>query len=108
MNSGNTRNPRWKIFLDLHGVGPENGIGGDRVPAASQRDTKDGTVGFSPQLAGHAKANHSNTSSFDAGPPNYTLPGYPSSKETAPGQEEGGRKRQPTTSIAGRVLEKEA
>lgn len=63
----------------------------------SDRDKKDGTKGFDPKLGGHAKAGFSNTSSFDAGPPDYTLPGYPSGKETA-GQEEGGRRRQPTTS----------
>lgn len=69
---------------------------------ASQRDAKDGTLGFSPQLGGHAKTDHANTSSFDAGSPDYTLPGYPSSKETA-GQEEDGRKRQPTTSSVARA-----
>jgi hypothetical protein len=67
------------------------------TPAPSERDTKDGTKGFSPQLGGHAKAGHYHTSSFDLGPPDYTLPGYPTSNKTA-GQEEGGRRRQPTTS----------
>jgi hypothetical protein len=69
-----------------------------------KRDTIDGTKGFSPQLAGHGKDGKSNTSSFDSGPPDYTMPGYPSGKENAPphkdvGLEEGGRNRQPTTSV---------
>jgi hypothetical protein len=72
-----------------------------------KNDTQDGTKGFSPQLSGHAKADHAATSSFDAGPPKYTQPGYPSSKETA-GQEEGGRKRQSTTSAVGRVTKEES
>lgn len=42
-----------------------------------------GVKGFDPKLGGHAKANHANTSGFGAGPPDYTLPGYPSGKETA-------------------------
>lgn len=70
----------------------------------AERDTIDGTIGFSSQLSGHGKAGHSHTSGFGDGPPDYTLPGYPSHKLTEqPGQEEGGRKRQPTSSIVARV-----
>ncbi len=75
------------------------------------RDTTDGTKGFSPQLAGHGKDGKSDTSSFDSGPPDYTIPGYPSGKENANqhadvGFEENGRMRQPTTSIVNRAAEK--
>lgn len=84
-----------------------------------KRDTQDGTKGFNPKLGGQGKVGETGTSSFDAnidsgninaGPPDYTIPGYPNDKETAPtsteeiGQEEGGRMRQPTTSIVGRLL----
>lgn len=68
-------------------------------------DIKDGTKGFSPQLSGHAKADHAHTSTFDAGPPRYTMPGHPSNKETM-GQEENGSNRQATTSAVARVTEK--
>ena len=70
-----------------------------------ERDTKDGTIGFSRQLAGHGKAGHSHTSSFGAGPPDYTIPGYPSGEETA-GQEKAGE-RDSTTSIINRVGNKD-
>jgi len=68
------------------------------------RDTVDGTKGFSPQLSGHGKEGKSNTSSFDSGPPDYTMPGYQSGKEISHYHvdmelEEGGRARQPTTSV---------
>lgn len=90
----NAKNPDWKVPVNLPHVKPED------YPAS-----QDATAGFSPKLGGHAKANHAHTSSFDAGPPDYTLPGYPTSKDTA-GQEEGGKKRQPTTSVVGRVSKK--
>lgn len=68
------------------------------------RDTVDGTKGFSPQLSGHGKDGKSNTSSFDSGPPDYAITRYPSGKENSHhsadvGLEEGGRMRQPTTSV---------
>jgi hypothetical protein len=77
----------------------------NKAVPSSERDSSDGTVGFNPQLAGHGKVDKSNTSSFD-GPADYMRPGYFIPAEAAPGQEEGGRQRQPTTSIAGRVHEK--
>jgi hypothetical protein len=69
---------------------------------------KESATGFSPQLAGHGKHGRSHTSSF-GGPPDYTIPGYPSSLDVSKkdvGLEEGGRRRQPTTSVAGRIHEK--
>lgn len=118
MNSKNEnkKDPHWKVPVNLPDVKPsdyEKDIdSGSGTAAPSDRDNKAGTEGFSPQLSGHGKADKSHTSSFDAGPPDYTLPGFPSGRETAPGPEEImkeqeiGRKRQPTTSIAGRIYDK--
>ena len=66
----------------------------------SDQDIQDGTIGFDPKLAGHAKAHHSHTSSFGRG-----LPGkLPVPNRKLAGQEEGGRPRQPSTSTTGRTI----
>lgn len=69
------------------------------LPGSANRSDQSGVEGFAPNLGGHAKATHSNTSSFGGDLPAQV----PQEKKPAPGQEEGGRKRQPTTSIVGRV-----
>lgn len=98
------KNPAWQIPVDLSGVKPEDyntGIDSGNGSASSKRDTKDGTKGFSPQLGGHGKAGYSHTSSFDAGQQDYTLASNP--RDKAASQEEGGIRRQSTTSAIVRL-----
>ena len=112
---GNAKDPHWKISMDLPSVKPEDypsdvdSAKGSAAPAGSALRNTDqsGTKGFSPQLAGNGIVGESNTSSFDAGSPNYAQPGYLSEKERADGQKENYKKRHPTTSAAGRILFKD-
>ena len=81
----NAKNPAFEPPVELPAVSPEDydaSIASGRGSAHAP-DKQNGTGGFSPQLAGHGKAGKSHTSSFGQDPPNYTLPGYPSGKETA-------------------------
>lgn len=73
----NAKDPRWKIPVDLPGALPD-----DYIATQGPAD-QDGTDGFAPQLSGNGKAGKTHTSSFDMGPPDYTIPGYPSASETA-------------------------
>ena len=62
---------------------------------------KDGTVGFSPNLSGHGKADHSGTSGF--GGKETKVVAVPVDNQQ-PGQEENGARRNPSTSAAARIV----
>lgn len=67
----------------------------------SDRDTKDGTKGFSPQLAGNGISGVTGSSSFDVGP-DFIRPDFPTSMKAASPelrQEEDDRKRRPANSV---------
>lgn len=97
-------NPENLKKTELPGVRPDRYDSRiDSANGSAVYEAPSSAEGFSPQLGGHAKAGHANTTSFGSGPPDYTVPGHDSGKETA-GQEEGGRPRQPSTSSAGRII----
>jgi hypothetical protein len=68
---------------------------------SAPRPGQSGTEGFSPQLAGHAKADHAHTTSFDMSTQYRAVSG---AGDTLGGQEESARQRQGATSAAGRIL----
>jgi hypothetical protein len=87
----NAKDKRWNTPVDLPGVRPED-----------YKKDRDGTAGFSPQYAGHAKAAHDHTTSFDVEKSNHASQSNPS-KAAAKGAGSAQR-REPTASVTGRIL----
>jgi hypothetical protein len=102
-----SKDPRWKTPIDLPSVSPEDYAGidsgrGSFRKAPDALPDQNGIRGFASILGGHAKADYSNTTSFDGGGPQIPA----TSVGSGGGQEEGARPRQETTSVVGRILRK--
>jgi|GEM_PF-4811852 len=74
------------------------------TPFAKRAD-QGGTTGFPGELSGQSIEGTYNTSSFDARQEEYEESRKSLNPGTGTGLEEGGRKRLPTTSSAGKILE---